>query len=416
MGRSSITIALALSQGHTVAAHMAAGRPVPPDLARAQSQTPSHALSGKGKGPAEVRSVLNGAMEDRHPSVFKACEEFEQTKLDEIASSLEAMASPVMQSIYDKHDDLRSLPVERVRKLRAVEGHDEGHVRDASCAAIATLWSHHLTSAMQEEAKALLHALPLLPSAEREEPHLEDTTQYTCVTGHAGVVGGSDSVGNDNFPDSTLEWPAEVQWNGTGHGPYPFWAGPVTADIDDGAAIQSWWSAKQDSERLDHASCAMSVVGHEDDVPCTHLFVDKNAYYFSQDEEFCCISGTDSLQQSLTAPQTTWMADFTYQGTVDNFETEYYSGTAHNYTLDCSGTAGCGPGNFYIWYLVDTEYRPIEQGEGCQVMPRTSQCASGGSYLYHNYDPATFVSTEIDSGVFAVPEVCQTTTNECYFP
>ena len=26
--------------------------------------------------------------------------------------------------------------------------------------------------------------------------------QYTCVTGHAGVIGGSDSVGNDNFPVS----------------------------------------------------------------------------------------------------------------------------------------------------------------------------------------------------------------------
>ena len=77
--------------------------------------------------------------------------------------------------------------------------------------------------------------------------------------------------------------------------------------------------------------------------------------------------------------------DFTYQGTVDNFETEYYSGVAHNYTLDCSGTAGCGPGGFYIWYMVDENYRPLEQGEGCQVMPRTSSCASGGSYLYHNY-------------------------------
>ena len=107
--------------------------------------------------------------------------------------------------------------------------------------------------------------------------------------------------------DDTLEWPAEVQWNGTGHGPYPFWAGPVTADIDDGAAITSWWSAKQDAERLDHASCAMSVVGHEDDVPCTHLFVNQYAFYFSQDEEFCCISGSPNLAQALTAPQTTWM-------------------------------------------------------------------------------------------------------------
>ena len=34
---------------------------------------------------------------------------------------------------------------------------------------------------MQEEAKALLHSLPLLPSAEREEPHLEDTTQVRVV-------------------------------------------------------------------------------------------------------------------------------------------------------------------------------------------------------------------------------------------
>ena len=59
--------------------------------------------------------------------------------------------------------------------------------------------------------------------------------------------------------------------------------------------------------------------------------------------------------------------------------------------------------------------RPVEQGEGCQVMPRTTDCA-GPTYLWHNYDPDNFNATELDWDVFTVPDVCQETTEYCLFP
>jgi len=118
--------------------------------------------------------------------------------------------------------------------------------------------------------------------------------------------------------------------------------------------------------------------------------------------------------QVLTAVQYDWMKDMTLQGTTDGYEGTYYSGKVKNYTMDCSG--GCGPGNFYIWYLTDMNDKPIEQGEGCQVMPRTSSCTTGGSYLFHQYNPATWKETTLDASVFAVPDVCQKTTTQCEYP
>jgi hypothetical protein len=59
--------------------------------------------------------------------------------------------------------------------------------------------------------------------------------------------------------------------------------------------------------------------------------------------------------------------------------------------------------------------RPIEQGEGCQVMPRTANCA-GPTYLWHDYNPNSFNATTIPWSVFDVPSVCAGTTNYCLFP
>ena len=49
-------------------------------------------------------------------------------------------------------------------------------------------------------------------------------------------------------------------------------------------------------------------------------------------------------------------------------------------------------------------------------MPRTSKCSTGGSYLYHNYDPDSWESTEPDASIFDVPSVCTQSTKTCYFP
>ena len=59
--------------------------------------------------------------------------------------------------------------------------------------------------------------------------------------------------------------------------------------------------------------------------------------------------------------------------------------------------------------------RPIKQGEGCQIMPRTRFC-NGPTYLWHNYDPANFNATTLSWQVFKVPPICHGTTNYCLFP
>ena len=67
-------------------------------------------------------------------------------------------------------------------------------------------------------------------------------------------------------------------------------------------------------------------------------------------------------------------------------------------------------------YYTDLNDKPIEQGEGCQVMPRTSACQGGGTYLYHNYDPDSWTETTIDASTFEIPSVCKTSTNKCMYP
>ena len=56
--------------------------------------------------------------------------------------------------------------------------------------------------------------------------------------------------------------------------------------------------------------------------------------------------------------------------------------------------------------------RPVEQGGGCQVMLRTTDC-TGPTYLWYSYDPNDhandFNATELDWDVLTVPDVCHNT-------
>ena len=51
---------------------------------------------------------------------------------------------------------------------------------------------------------------------------------------------------------------------------------------------------------------------------------------------------------------------------------------------------------------------PIQQGEG----------GNGGSgiEIWHNYNTSSFQSVKLDADVFAVPQICKTTTQTCGFP
>merc|ERR1711998_594403 len=226
-------------------------------------------------------------------------------------------------------------------------------LRDGLCAELVMVWTHHVPQSAKRLLKQVGIRIPLVPVFNQSNPEHTPrtkqihTAQYNCVTGHANQEDGWNSTSGGDYAKG---WPAEVEYDATGHGPYPFLLGPVESDITQGAPMHVWGSRTQEAEN------------------------------------FCCISGFNDTSgqyqgQVLTAVQWDWMSKMTLNGESD-YSGEYYSGKVKNYTLDCSGgDGGCGPGNFYIWYYTTLDDRPVEQGEGCQVMPRTSQCSTGGSYL-----------------------------------
>lgn len=181
-----------------------------------------------------------------------------------------------------------------------------------------------------------------------------------------------------------------------------------------GHDIRSHWSSTKNAELFEHAKCQMDLVGYTGTqyAACKHLMIGEYAWFYTASEDFCCLSGDKQSRQGfgpLTAPQRNWTQALPYVGTAQH-KTLYYDGQIKNYSL--SFTAGPP---FKFWYYTDMEDRPIEQGEGCQIMPRTGNC-NGPTYLWHNYNPAMFNTTTLDWSVFTVPNVCQGTTNYCLFP
>ena len=58
--------------------------------------------------------------------------------------------------------------------------------------------------------------------------------------------------------------------------------------------------------------------------------------------------------------------------------------------------------------MTDMDDKPIEQGEGGCVAPRW--CGGPPKYLFHQYNPATFLNTSLDASVFEVPAVCKSSS------
>jgi hypothetical protein len=59
-------------------------------------------------------------------------------------------------------------------------------------------------------------------------------------------------------------------------------------------------------------------------------------------------------------------------------------------------------------YITTKEGKPVQQGEG--------GFSGAGIMIWHNYNTSSFEAVQHDASVFAVPEVCKTTTNHCSFP
>jgi hypothetical protein len=263
--------------------------------------------------------------------------------------------------------------------------------------------------------------MPLLPSKGYEEHapklieagHEEVATKLkaavTCQIGHSATI--VKKAAWEGFP----HWPYEVTYNASGYGPYPFWTlgGGTGGKLSGpGTPITTWWSALQNAERLDHASCDMKGVGYEDGVPCTHLFVNGSyAYLFSQDQKFCCMSSAPAPDDKchLTRPQRTFMDVMSLKGTMDNYTSEdgLYTGKAKHYSMHLTN-----PSDFWFWYVTDMEDKPLEQGEGpCDMYTSSGsrECSGPPKMLFHQYHPGTFTNATIASSTFAIPDICKKT-------
>jgi len=229
----------------------------------------------------------------------------------------------------------------------------------------------------------------------------------TCQIGHEAKVEARGTWTEKDFPT----WPFEVQYNASGYGPYPFWAGPGPSGslTGKGADITTYYSAVQNAERLDHASCSIASLGASADGPCTHLFVNGSwAFVYSKDESFCCMSSAPAQYTAchLTRPQRNFMDVMDYNGIIDYTSEDglFTKVKAKKWSMHLTT-----PADFFFWYLTDLDGKPMEQGEGpCDMYAEdgTRNCAGPPKMLFHQYHTASFQETTFDASTFTVPDVC----------
>jgi len=398
------------------------------DLRRARTREHSGHVSGRTV--AEQTQKINAHLE-RQGLKLKHCTNHSHEELNDKVRTMWPYMSDLMQLEYAGRD-LRQLPHQR---LEDFEGRwkneasitDESAVaalRDAKCAEVLMLWVHHVP----ESGKRVLRNMVLPTLEEFRMEHLKKqpvdvadryASSYTCVTGHNMQ---SNHTSDHVFP----HWPEEVHYEGKGHGAYPFWAGGGGSGSS--AAIDVYWSEKQQAERFYHASCSMTEVGYSKDTACYHLFVGGQpspaAYLYTASKDFCCISGPLSSRgfrsgvntsfpppggsEKLAPPQSDFMDSMTLTGT-ESFTGDFYSGTTKHYLMQLASTEAVT----YFWYVTTEDGKPVEQGEGGKSK---SDDSGAGIQIYHDYNTDTFKSTTVDSSIFEVPSICKTTTTTCAFP
>jgi hypothetical protein len=338
------------------------------DHARAALGKPREAYLASGA--AAIRAKLNIHLTNG-PLAFakrKPCEEFTLTELDELSAQImclrdDSLTVNITDGRKPRHLDVASLAREISSEAAYVAAHPETipALRDGKCHEIAMAWTHHLTSAGRKQfSESSSIIMPLLPSKGYEEHapklieagHKKVATKLkaavTCQIGHQASI--AKEAAWEGFP----HWPYEVTYNASGYGPYPFWTlgGGTGGKLSGpGTPITTWWSALQNAERLDHASCDMKGVGYENEVPCTHLFLNGSyAYLFSQDQKFCCMSSAPAPGDKchLTRPQRTFMDVMSLKGTIDNYKSEdgLYTGKAKHYSMHLTN-----PSDFWFWYI-----------------------------------------------------------------
>jgi len=408
--------------------------PTQQDLQRAHRSTPRDSL--RGENPAAIREKLNGALQQGSLKMPQGtpCEEFTLTELANLQKTFFALRSPELltQDLRaPRHLSMSALLEELENERMYAELHPEVEeaIRDGKCAELAMQWVHHLS----EDARGVVskERLPLLAKKGTAEhaPELINgghhhvakklASKVTCQTGHDAKAEARGTWAG--FPD----WPYEVEYNATGYGPYPFWTAggdkldtsfpPPSPSPSTGAPIHTYWSAVLNAEKLEHnGQCSLTGVGggFSSDGPCTHLMLgNKYAYLYNNEQTHCCISSTPTYACHMTTMPRTFVKDlFEYKGDIENYKSEsgYYNGTVKHYSTKLAPS-----GNIYFWYVTDQDNKPIEQGEGGCDFTGSHSCSVGPKYLWHQYNPATFKETTLDPSVFAVPDVCKSTTSYC---
>jgi len=96
-------------------------------------------------------------------------------------------------------------------------------------------------------------------------------------------------------------------------------------------------------------------------------------------------------------------------GTV-NITTPFYSGEGYHYLMQLASTEAVDS----FWYVTTPEGLPVQQGEGGTDAETP---AGKGVFVYHSYNMTAWAQpANIESSVFAVPDVCRTTTSTCAMP
>merc|ERR1719203_129557 len=362
-----------------------------------------------------------------------ACDQFTLTQLSDLQKTFLELRSPELltQDLRaPRHTSMHTLVEEIAEEAKYVEMYPEVEeaLRDGKCAELAMQWVHHLS----EAARGTLSDVPVpflankgtaehAPKLIRGGHHhvvKKLTSQVTCQTGHdtKAVTRGTWS----GFP----AWPYEVEYNATGYGPYPFWTAggapptvgfPPSPSPTTGAPIHTYWSSVLNAEKLEHnGQCDLTGVGggFSADGPCTHLMLGTEyAYLYNNAQTHCCISSEPSYTCHMTPmPRDFPTSTMSYKGTIENYVSEsgYYDGTVKHYSTALSA------GGINFWYVTDMDDKPVEQGEGGCDFTGSHVCSSGGGkYLWHQYNQATFKEATLDPSVFAVPDVCKSTTSKC---
>jgi hypothetical protein len=265
-------------------------------------------------------------------------------------------------------------------------------VLDAKCADVLMLWAHHLT----DEGRQVLRGAtwPLLPVHHEGRPHsAEASTRYDeaygCVSGHNMTA---NSTSDHEWP----HWPKEFHYRAIGHGPFPFWLDDSAGSTAD---MEVWYSEDLRSEKFYVASCSCEQLGQG--TPCYHLMTgvlpSPMAYLYKADMSYCCISEPEPgfRVKILTPVPSDFIDVFEYVG-VEDFDGDFYTGKVKRYAMQ----QGVEP----FWFLTTPQGLPVQQGEGVS------------RNIWHDYNQSSFDFGNIDSAVFAVPEICKLpTTTHCDF-